>query len=165
MRHYATRARKTVFGLVVLGVAATSCGSRHHEGVSELTISRAWARPTPSESTVAAVYMTVESPVDDEILRVETPIAANASLHTSSSDNGGGHEGHGHGGPTANMVGSYGRLTKGVPLVMAPGGTHIMLEDLSAPLMTGDKFDLTLEFAVAGRRSVGVRVAANPPGD
>jgi copper(I)-binding protein len=40
-----------------------------------------------------------------------------------------------------------------------PGGTHIMLEGLRAPLKTGDSFDLVLKFRSSGDKSVKVNVA------
>jgi copper(I)-binding protein len=39
-----------------------------------------------------------------------------------------------------------------------PGGTHIMLEGLRAPLKTGDSFDLVLKFDKSGDRRAKVDV-------
>jgi copper(I)-binding protein len=41
---------------------------------------------------------------------------------------------------------------------MVPGGTHIMLQGLRAPLKTGDDFDLVLKFKDSGDRTVKVAV-------
>ena len=41
---------------------------------------------------------------------------------------------------------------------MRPGGTHIMLEGLRAPLKAGDEFELVLKFKQAGDQKVTVKV-------
>ena len=41
---------------------------------------------------------------------------------------------------------------------MVPGGTHVMLEGLRAPLKTGDSFELVLKFRRSGDRKVTVDV-------
>jgi copper(I)-binding protein len=46
----------------------------------------------------------------------------------------------------------------GSRIEMVPGGTHIMLEGLRAPLKTGDSFDLVLKFRKSGDRKVKVDV-------
>jgi copper(I)-binding protein len=50
---------------------------------------------------------------------------------------------------------------------LAPQGTHIMLMSLSQPLVAGERFNLTLQFAKAGKREISVQVVApdaDPPG-
>jgi copper(I)-binding protein len=42
-------------------------------------------------------------------------------------------------------------VTPGKPLMLAPGGYHIMLMDLKQPLKEGDSFPVTLSFAKAGQ--------------
>jgi periplasmic copper chaperone A len=54
-------------------------------------------------------------------------------------------------------------LTAGVPLELAPGGFHIMLLDLVAPLEVGSTFEITLRFAVAGEVVVPVEVRSEAP--
>jgi copper(I)-binding protein len=46
---------------------------------------------------------------------------------------------------------------------MRPGGTHIMLEGLRAPLHSGDDFDLVLKFRNSKDQAVKVTVT-NPEG-
>ena len=47
-------------------------------------------------------------------------------------------------------------IPAGSRIEMVPGGTHIMLEGLRAPLKTGDSFDLVLKFRNSGDRKVNV---------
>jgi copper(I)-binding protein len=49
-------------------------------------------------------------------------------------------------------------IPAGERIEMAPGGTHIMLEGLRAPLKTGDDFDLVLKFRNSGDKAVKVQV-------
>jgi copper(I)-binding protein len=46
---------------------------------------------------------------------------------------------------------------------MRPGGTHVMLEGLRAPLRSGDDFDLVLKFRNSKDQAVKVTVT-NPEG-
>jgi copper(I)-binding protein len=48
------------------------------------------------------------------------------------------------------------------PVVLAPGGYHIMLMGLKQPLKQGDAFPITLNFANAG--PVTAQVTVEPPG-
>jgi copper(I)-binding protein len=49
----------------------------------------------------------------------------------------------------------------GQTLEFAPNGMHLMLMGLKAPLVEGQKFDLELQFEVAGPRKVPVVVRRN----
>ena len=51
-------------------------------------------------------------------------------------------------------------IPAGKRVVLAPGGTHIMIAPLAAPLKAGETFDLTLHFDHAGDRRVPVTVVA-----
>ena len=41
---------------------------------------------------------------------------------------------------------------------LGPGGTHLMLVELKAPLTAGETIALTLDFAQAGSKQIQVRV-------
>ena len=49
-------------------------------------------------------------------------------------------------------------VAPGAPLVLEPGGVHIMLMGLKAPLEAGTAFPLTLRFEKAGAIEIEVRV-------
>ena len=53
---------------------------------------------------------------------------------------------------TMRMAGEI-NIPAGSRIEMVPGGTHIMLEGLRAPLKTGDSFDLVLKFRKSGDRN------------
>lgn len=160
--------RRTATWWLGLALIVTSCGSAVR--VQELTISDAWARPTPKGSNVAAVYMAITSPIDDELIGVSTSASADAMVHaTSASDSGGesngDHSHHGAGSPEMKMSESTVMLKKNSTVILEPGGLHVMLEGLKKELVEGESFELQLTFRNARERTVVVRVSTNPPSE
>jgi periplasmic copper chaperone A len=51
-------------------------------------------------------------------------------------------------------------IEPGKSVKLAPGGLHLMLMDLKAPLKQGDKLPITLEFEKAGKVQVSLDVQA-----
>lgn len=130
-----------IAGLLTLAAAPASA--------AQIDVSHPWARATPGGTTTGAVYVTLTDPgAPDALTGVSTPAAGMAEVHETINDNG-----------TMKMrpVGSV-PLATGKPVTMAPGGYHIMLMDLKAPLKAGDSFPLTLRFAHAGPETVTVKV-------
>jgi copper(I)-binding protein len=118
---------------------------------TELVVRDAWARATPPGAGVAAVYLTVEGGAKPDTLRAATTdVARMTQIHSVTETDG-----------VARM-----RETDGVPVpprgrvVLAPGGLHLMLMGLAGPLVAGERFDVILEFAHAGRRVASVVVIA-----
>ena len=124
---------------IVMAALFSACGGR--TTVSELTVTDAWTRPTPTGSTVAAVYLMIASPIDDEVIEVTTPVAGSAAVHsTSASDSGGDHAGHqGHSGGASQMVMEESTLTlkANTTVELAPGGLHVMLMDVTRQFREG----------------------------
>jgi len=123
----------------------------HADDGPAVTVRDAWARATPPGSTVAAVYATlVGGTQDDELVAARTQVAAMTMIHSITEADG-----------VSRM-----RETSGVPVpaggkvVLAPRGTHIMLMNLARALAAGERFDVELTFAHAGRRVVSVSVLA-----
>ncbi len=54
-------------------------------------------------------------------------------------------------------------LPAGETVTLAPGGLHIMLIELAAPLETDQTFDLTLDFETADDLVVAVTVSEDAP--
>jgi periplasmic copper chaperone A len=113
-------------------------------------IDRAWARATPGAATTGAVYFRIESPTDDRLIGLATPVAGKAELHTHIEQDG-----------VMQMREVQGGLA--VPasqeVELKPGGPlHVMLIELNRKLKAGDSFPLTLTFEKAGSRDVTVKV-------
>jgi copper(I)-binding protein len=161
------RAIRVLFATVLI-LAVTACSGR--DSISVLSITDVWTRPTPSGATVAAVYLTIVSPVDDMLLSVDSPVAEKASVHQTGIETTGeqndGHESHNHqaNGSEMSMSETEIKLTAGTPVAFLPGGLHVMLEGLKTPLLEGSSIPLSLSFRSAGSQRVSVRVSTNPPG-
>jgi len=123
-----------------------SCGG---QGAPDIELSNAWARPTIGQ-TPAAVYVTIDNKGGsaDRLTGASTDHAAMAMVHQNEVVNGV---------ARMRMAGEI-NVPAGDRIEMVPGGTHIMLEGLRAPLKTGDRFDLVLRFKESGDKTVKVAV-------
>jgi copper(I)-binding protein len=54
-------------------------------------------------------------------------------------------------------------LDPGTAVTFTPGGKHVMLVDLAKPLVAGETFDVTLEFARADSVRLPVAVVEHAP--
>ena len=103
-------------------------------------ISDAWARETVEGQMMAAAYFTIANPGSEEVrvTGVETPAAKSASFHRSMVENG-----------VATMRAIEGGIVidAGETATLEPGGDHVMLEGLVAPLAEGSSVAMTLTFA------------------
>jgi copper(I)-binding protein len=100
-------------------------------------VSGAWIRATPPGARTAAAYLTITSRTGDRLVGAATPAAAAVEIHTSAMEGG-----------LQRMV----RLADlavpaGEAVRLEPGGLHLMLVDVAAPLEAGMKVPLSLRFA------------------
>ena len=115
---------------------------------NQLEVSNAWARATPGKAENGAAYLTIQSPTPDRLLTVSSPVAKKAELHTMSME-----------GMVMKMRPLAGvDIPAGQPVTLKPGGQHVMLLGLDAPLREGQSFPLTLTFEKAGTRTVTVAI-------
>jgi copper(I)-binding protein len=123
-----------------------ACGQ---SGEPDIRLGNAWARPTRGDAP-GAVYVAINNKgsADDRLVGAFTDHAAMAMVHQSELVDGV---------ATMRMAGEI-NVPAGSRIEMVPGGTHIMLEGLRAPLRTGDNFDLVLKFRKSGDRRVPVDV-------
>ena len=124
-----------------------ACGDR---GAPQIELQRAWARPTVGPAP-GAVYVTIENKGSsaDRLIGASTDHAAMAMVHQNEVVDGV---------ARMRMAGEI-NIPAGDRIEMVPGGTHIMLEGLRAPLKTGERFDLVLRFKQSGEKTVKVTVA------
>ena len=131
-----------------LALAASLVASAALAQTNQLEVSNAWARATPGKAENGAAYLTIQSPTADRLLSLSSPVAKKAELHTMSME-----------GmvmkmrPLANLD-----IPAGQPVTLKPGGQHVMLLGLDAPLREGQSFPLTLTFEKAGTRTVTVAI-------
>ena len=133
----------------MLAACGGSSGAGGGEGVS---VTDAWARPTPASTTNAAVYFDVAADDGDLLVGASVPadIAASTALHMSMID----------GATDEASMHEMGPLNvpPGDAVTFEPGASHVMLNDLVEPLVAGEQFELTLEFESAGEQVVTVDV-------
>ena len=98
-----------------------------------LRIEAPWVRATVPGQPVAAAYMKLSSGVPLRLVKVETPAAKEAQIHSMSSD----------GGVMRMRELDALDLPAGKVVSLAPGGMHLMLFGLSAPLREGQHVRLT----------------------
>jgi copper(I)-binding protein len=117
-----------------------------------LTVEKPWARPA-AVGQMGVIYLTVrDTGAPDRLVGVKTPVADDAQLHVSQM--------------SGNMMQMRPvdaiPLAPGQPIVLAPGGYHIMLMGLKHPLKEGDTVPVTLMFEKAGAVSA-TAVQRDPP--
>lgn len=97
----------------------------------------------------AAVYLTIDQRGgDDRLIGASSPVSDRVSLHMMEAVPGGG---------VMRSTDSI-ELAAGTSVSMEPFGSHVMLEELSEPLIAGERIPLTLEFDRADDQEVSVEV-------
>jgi copper(I)-binding protein len=145
---------KQGFIFAALLAAAALCSPAR---AGELAVVEAWARATPPGATVAAAYLTIDNGAGgaDRLLGASSDAAGRVEVHESRRE------------------GEVMRMRKVEPLdiaagervVFAPGGLHVMLMDLKAPLRQGEKLPLVLRFEHAGAVQLEAEVLAGDATD
>jgi len=145
----------TALGAVsVLAHAATapaSAPAAAQATASVVTARDAWARATAPGMSVGAVYLTLLGGAKaDSLIAASTARAGMTQIHVVTEADG-----------MARMRETEAvDVPAGKRVLLAPQGTHIMLMDLQQPLVAGERFALTLQFAKAGTREITVQVVA-----
>jgi periplasmic copper chaperone A len=114
-----------------------------------VTATDAWCRPSPNGAKAGGCYVTLTAATDDRLTGGSTPRAGSLQVHEMKTENG--------------MM-KMSELTAGLPLpagqavALAPGGNHLMLIGLTAPLVAGETVPLTFQFASAPTITVQAQV-------
>ena len=105
-----------------------------------VSVERPWSRATPPGARTGAAYMTLRSVSEDRLIGVTSPASTATAIHEMKMD-----------GNVMQMREVEGGLVlpAGRPVTLAPGGFHLMLMGLAAPLKQGDTLKLRLTFAHA----------------
>ena len=141
---------------VALAALAVSCGAsdNSHErtpvtSVGNLEITDAYA-PAPAAPDVGSLYFTVinQGSQPETLLVVETSAGGTASLHEMT---------HVDGAMRMSPTGPF-SIAPSDTLRMAPGGYHVMIEQISSRPVVGDTLDVALTFSHTGRIELRVPV-------
>jgi copper(I)-binding protein len=128
--------RKTLVVVVALTLLAAACG----DDDASPDVNDAWARASAMVQNAGALYMTIEGGSDDAVVTgvsVPTDVAAMAMLHETAMDD--------DGAMSMSMVPQI-EVPAGETVSLEPGGFHVMMMDLAAPLEVGQTFDVTVMF-------------------
>jgi copper(I)-binding protein len=116
----------------------------------EIEVREAFSRASIGQATAGVVYLQLVNHASqpDRLLTVSTPVAERTDLHVTERD--------------GDIVRMRRLETLPIPpretLAFSPGGAHIMLSGLKAPLREGDRIDLILQFERAGEVALEVPV-------
>jgi copper(I)-binding protein len=132
--------------ILVVGTACTP-------SPGAVQVSGAWVRAAASVDGPTGGYFVVTnaSGADDVLLSASSPAAGMVEMHQTTTS----------GGMTGMQPVARVLVPRGGTVEFKPGGYHLMLMRLSAPLPAGTKVELTLTFQRAGSVVVQADVRAN----
>ncbi len=143
--------KRTIFiAWTLAALALSACASSQQTSNRGITVTDAWARPSPMMDRAGVVYMVLQnnSSVDDKLLSAQSDVAKTIELHETKQS-----------GDMMEMS-----PIPNIPLPsngkaeLKPGGMHMMLVGLNRELKAGDKINFTLFFDKAGQVPVTVEV-------
>ena len=136
-----------------LAAALTLCVASalaHEYNAGALKIGHPYSRPTAPSQSIGGGYLKLvnNGPAADRLVSASTPVAKSVELHSMRME-----------GDVMRMreIGSI-EIPPGQTVELTPGGMHLMLMGLKAPLVAGQRFPLKLGFEKAGEVTVDVTV-------
>lgn len=148
--------KRSLFSLIIMAALGASGALAHDYTLGDLKIDHPWARASAGAAANGAAYMTITTTANtpDRLIKAASPVAGKVELHTHVVE-----------GDIMRMRPVQAiDVNVGEPAVLKPGGLHVMLIGLSAPLKQGESFPLTLSFEKAGSVTVEVAVEAADAG-
>ncbi len=104
---------------------------------AQVTVADAWVRGTVASQKVTGAFMSLTSPTDTALVSASSPVAGIVEIHEMAMD----------GGVMKMRAVAQLPLPAGKAVDLKPGGYHVMLMDLKAPLKEGETVPITLTFA------------------
>ena len=124
--------------------------------LAEVTVKDAWVRGTVPAQKSTGAFLTITSTENAKLLGASSKIAKTVEIHESGmKDN------------VMHMRAvDFVPLPAGKPVELKPGGHHVMMMGLSAPVKEGEKVPLvlTIEDARGKRSQVQVEASVRPLG-
>ena len=140
--------------LALAGLLAMTGARAQEFQFGALRIEHPWARPTVAGQSVGGAYLGLRNggSTPDRLLGDSSPAATRLEVHEMRMD-----------GDVMRMreVAAI-DLPAGKAVKLEPGGFHLMLIGLKAPLKAGDKLPLKLRFEKAGEVEVTLVVGSGP---
>lgn len=146
---------KALFLAAAAALFISSAASAHDFQIGSLTVEHPWARSTPPVAKTGAVYLSVRNngSEEDSLIGIATATAESAEIHVTKEE-----------GRLTVMrhVGTV-PILPGGSVRLDPGGMHVMLVGLKAPLAPDKSFPIVLTFAKAGAVEIWVEVSGREP--
>ncbi len=102
--------------------------------LAQTTVKDAWVRGTVAEQKATGAFFSITSPQGGKLVSAASPVAGVVQIHEMKME-----------GSTMRMGAVAGLdLPAGKAVELKPGGYHVMLMDLKAPMATGQTVELTL---------------------
>ena len=144
--------RSRLLALLILLLAAAPAAA-HDYKLGALQVSQPWARATATTAPTGGGYLTITNTgtTPDRLVSIKSPVANMVQIHEMKME-----------GNVMRMRELDGPLEikPGATMTLAPGGFHLMMMGLKAPLKQGEKVPLTLVFEKAGEIDVELDVEA-----
>jgi periplasmic copper chaperone A len=141
------------FVLVFLAASIVPAAAHAQQfSAGTLVIGNPWSRPTFEGMPVGVAYLTITNRGDkpDTLIAARSPAAARVEFHRTTIEDG-----------MAKMRAERSvTVAPGSTVRAEPGGLHLMLVDLKAPLVAGTTVPLVLTFEHAGEVTVSLNVTA-----
>jgi len=135
--------------LAILSLCVGAALAHNHEK-GEIQLHHPWSRATPPGAKVGVAYMEIRNSgaQPDKLLSISTKVARVVEMHVSERD-----------GEVMKMrqVKAF-AIPARASYALRPGGSHLMLVDLAAPLQKGERFTMTLRFERAGELEIELEV-------
>lgn len=174
-----TLGRAAIAAAALIGpLGLASCGSDDQSAdttvaaSADVVIDGAWARTSAAGADMGAAYMTISSTAGDRLVdvRVDATVAEMAQIHEVVMA--GGDMDTDDTMMTTDSTAAPEMVMQEVDEIviaaggmteLKPGGYHIMLMKLAAPLEAGSTIDVTLVFADAGEKTITIPVRDDAP--
>lgn len=144
--------RRIAWLAIALVASAIPAKDAHEVRAGSIVVSDAWTRPTAAGMPMGVAYFVVRNAgaLPDAIVAARTPAAARVEFHQTTLSGG--------------MARMRPMQEIAVPargsVAVSPGGVHLMLVDLVAPLEIGARVPLVLTFRTAGAVEILLTVEA-----
>lgn len=132
---------------------ATPAANAHGFEIGSLKIHHPWTRATPKGADVAGGFMSIENTGkdDDRLIAITVTGVKHADIHEMAMANGM---------MTMRPLADGLAIPAGKTIVLKPGGFHVMMMGLNAPLNEGDYVKASLTFEKAGQVDIEFVVEA-----
>ena len=144
---------RPLLAALALILGCSSAVLAHSYKLGALEIGHPWARATPPTAPTGGGFLTItnKGTAADRLVSASSPAAASVQVHEMKME-----------GNVMRMreLANGLEIAPGATVTLAPGGLHMMMMGLKAPLKQGEKVPLTLVFEKAGTIDVEIAVEA-----